>query len=526
VAGWFISSLIPVFGQQPSSDTGKIVEILPGAHKLEFRKVNDTTDLQIISGNVRLRQGTTIFTCDSCVINNSSHVLEAFGKVHINDSDTANIYSDYLRYLIDKRIAYFKKNVRLTDGKGTLTTNDLQYDMNTKLGIYSNGGRVLMNKGSILTSTEGYYYADTKDIYFKKNVHLVDPSYSLTTDSLLYNTQTEVARFITETYIRDSSGRTIVTREGYYDTKNKKAEFGRRPVIREKNSMYIGDRIITTDSISRIIGNAVVKDTSQGTTIIAGEIMTNHNSGSFLAFNKPLMIVKQDRDSIYITADTLFSAKLSELRAGRDSLKKEKIKGVKVIDAKDNKDSTDRYFEAFNHVKIFSDSVQAVCDSMFYSFKDSVFRLYQHPVVWSKDNQISGDTIYLFTKNKKADRLKVFENSFLASHLKAEIFNQIKSSRMDGWLTGGSLDSIRARGYAECIFYIQDQDSAFTGINQSSSDIIDIYFGKQELQKVVFRSAVKGTIWPMHSKKPSDMRLKNFKWLEGRRPKTKFDLFE
>ena len=64
-------------------------------------------------------------------------------------------------------------------------------------------------------------------------MELKDPSYYLKSDSLLYNTESEVARFIAETFIKDSSNRSIITKEGYYDTKNKKAEFGRRPVIQD-----------------------------------------------------------------------------------------------------------------------------------------------------------------------------------------------------------------------------------------------------------------------------------------------------
>ena len=196
-----------------------------------------------------------------------------------------------------------------------------------------------------------------------------------------------------------------------------------------------------------------------------------------------------------------------------------------MIDTK-TKDSTDRYFEAFRHVRIFSDSLQAVCDSMFYSFRDSVFRLFDDPVVWSKESQITGDTIYLFTKNKKADRMQVFKNSFIASLVKPEIFNQVKSIRMDAYFIDGNIDSVRARGAAECIYYIQDEDSAFTGINQSTADLIDVYFKERELQRVVFRTAVKGTIWPMKQKSPQEMRLQSFKWRDAERPKTKYEMFE
>lgn len=513
------------------ADTVKRVEILD-AKKLELLKINDSTQLQILAGGVRLRQGRTLFYCDSCVINNSSHVFEAFGHVHINDADTANTYSDYLRYLTDKRVAYLQRNVRLTDGKATLTTENLEYDVDTKLGIYTNGGRVV-NKKSVLTSVEGYYYADLKDVYFKKKVELKDPAYYLRSDSLLYNTESEVARFIAETFIQDSSKRTIITREGYYDTKNKKAEFGSRPIIQDGKTKVVADRVRFNDStgISQAEGNAIVIDSTQQTVIIAGEIFRNDKAESILAFNKPLMIVKQDEDSIYITADTLFSARLSDLYATPDSLKKDTIKGMKVMDTK-TKDSTNRYFEAFYHVRVFSDSVQSVCDSMFYSFKDSVFRLYKDPVVWSRASQVTGDTILLFTKDRKADRIKVFENSLLVNKVQGDFFNQVKSARMDGFLTEGSMDSVKARGFAECVYYIQNEDSSFTGVNQANSDVIDIYFapdstGKEkELRKVVFRSAVKGTMWPIRAKSAEELRLRNFKWLEARRPKTKYELYE
>ena len=529
-----LAGIQKAWSQQPASptaDTTKRVEILD-ARKLELLKINDSTQLQILAGNVRLRQARTLFFCDSCVINNSSHVFEAFGHVHINDADTANAFSDYLRYLTDKRVAYLQKNVKLTDGKATLTTDNLEYDVDTKIGIYTNGGRVV-NKKSVLTSLEGYYYTDLKDIYFKKNVELKDPAYFLKSDSLLYNTESEVARFIAETFIQDSSKRIIITREGYYDTKNKKAEFGLRPIIQDGKTKVIADRVRFNDStgISQAEGNAIVIDSAQQTVIIAGEIFRNDKTESILAFNKPLMIVKQEEDSIYITADTLFSARLTDLYGTPNSSKKDTAKNVKLVDTKE-KDSTNRYFEAFYHVRIFSDSVQSVSDSMFYSFKDSVFRLYKDPVVWSKENQVTGDTILLFTKNKKADRIKVFENSLLVNKVQGDFFNQVKSARMDGYLTDGSIDSVRARGFAECIYYLQNEDSSFTGVNQSNSDVIDIYFapdstGKdKELRKVVFRSAVKGTLWPMRAKTPEELRLRNFKWLEARRPKTKYELYE
>ena len=547
----------------------RLVEIIPGARKLEYRRIDSITELQILVGNVRLKQGNTFFSCDSCVINKSQNLFEAFGNVHIEE-DTTDVYADYLRYLTDQRIAFLTGGVKLTDGHGTLTTNKLEYDVNTGIGIYRDGGKVV-NKKTELTSTEGYYYSDMKDVYFKNNVVLNDPSYHLTTDSLLYNTEFETARFISPTLIRDSSNRTIVTSDGYYNLQTGKAEFGQNPVINDGAVRITALRIAVDDStgISQAEGNASIVDTAQGTTILAGIIFRNNKTESVLATRKPLMIIRQENDSIYVSADTLFSARLTDLYvpppatkadtisgidvtdslnvvALTDSLtvdstqniiaKSDSIQGVMVVDTLSGvttvnmqpkiTDSTNRYFEAFRNVRIFSDSLQAASDSLFYSFADSTFRLFQQPVIWANKSQITGDTIYLFTKNKKADRLQVFENSLIVNEVQPEVYNQVGATRLDGFFIDGAIDSVRARGFAKSIYYLQDEDSAFSGINEANSDIMDVYFKNSELSKVVFRSAVTGTLWPIRQKDPGEMRLTNFQWLEAQRPKTKYELFE
>ena len=493
------------------------------ADRLRFERSASGAGLQILVGNVQVRQGTSLFYCDSCIINDEARIFEAFGRVHINDSDTAHVYSNYLKYLMDTRIAYLTGNVRLTDGHGILTTQNLEYDVANKIGTYKNGGRVV-NKKTVLTSQEGVYYADVRDIYFKKNVEIRDPAYYLRSDSMIYNTETQLVQFITDTYIKDSSGRVIETREGYYDLKGGFAQFTQRTTIVDKSLRVVGDRIASDDEkgIIQIEGNAVLIDTAQGVNILANQIFANKKTGAYLATQKPLMIIKQETDSIYVTADTLFSARLTDLFKTPDSLQNVGDSSAMI----QNDDSTNRYFEAFRNVRIFSDSVQAVSDSLFYSFKDSTFRLFVNPVVWNNKNQVTGDTIYLFTKNKKAERFQVFENSFLVSEVEPGAYNQIKSTRMDGYFKDGVIDSVRARGSAESIYFLQDDDSAYTGINQTTSDILDVFFNKGDLNKVVFRSAVKGTLWPMSHKPVSEMRLEGFRWLDNRRPKTRFELFE
>ena len=59
-------------------------------------KVDSVSERYILSGRVQLRQGNTIFYCDSAVKDERTNLVEAFGNIHINDGDTVHTY-DLLR---------------------------------------------------------------------------------------------------------------------------------------------------------------------------------------------------------------------------------------------------------------------------------------------------------------------------------------------------------------------------------------------------------------------------------------------
>jgi lipopolysaccharide export system protein LptA len=517
------------------SDSLKVVEIL-SANRYGYAKKDSLTELLLLVGKVALKQEGTIFYADSAVYNRKEKFVEAFKNVHINDRDSVHAYSDYLMYHTDTKVANLKKNVRLTDGKSTLYTEDLQYDVNPRVGNYRHGGRVV-NGTSVLTSDEGTYYADLKDFYFKEDVKLKDPQYYLESDSLLYNTNSEIATFISETYIEDSVKRTILTSEGYYDLKNKNASFGKRPVIHDGPMTIIAETVVTDDrtGMSVLTGNAIFKDTTQGLTVLANSIVSNKITGSMIATERPLMIIAQDnkKDSTYISADTLYSGRLSELPVIVDSTVTDSTAPAPKTDTNLVKndtainDSTDRFFRAYHNVKIFSDSLQAVSDSLFYSGKDSIFRLFTDPIVWSGNgaSQVTGDTIYMYTKNKKPHQLNVFENGLMISKTGVDMYNQLRGNRLFGYFTEGEINNIRAKGNAESIYYAKDEEDKLIGINKASSDIIDMRFKNKQLNKVVLISAATGKIVPYRMATEEDRQLRSFKWQEKRRPKSKFELF-
>ena len=370
---------------QPTTDStqGKKLEIIV-ADRYNFQKIENVGDFVSLAGNVQIRQEQTLFYCDSAVLNQALNTIEAFGNIHINDADSIHTYSQYLKYLGKEKTAYLKNKVKLTDGKMVLTTDELEYNTATHIGNYLKGGKVV-NGTTILTSTEGYYYGDTRDIYFKKKVFLNDPQYKITTDTLLYNSYTQLARFTVPTKIVTDK-RVVHTSDGYYDMKNKKAVFGKRPVVDDKDYTLTADDMAFDDATGFGEAQGSVKYKSKDTInpfiLLANNIKSNNKSGGILATQKPLMIIKQDKDSIFLTADTLYSGKLTELKKFRTvpDISDTIYSPRKPEPAKPDSNSN-RFFEGYYHVKIFSDSMQAIGDSMFYSFKDSAFRLFKSPEI-------------------------------------------------------------------------------------------------------------------------------------------------
>ncbi len=640
VSLFFLSAQYCVAQVQPSpaADTMRSIDILRAKSQRQIT-INDTTVLQTLAGEASVKQGGTILNGDSIILNQLTGIAEVFGNVHINDGDTMHTYAQYLRYLGHERMAYLKNNVKLTDGKAVLTTEDLVYNIATGIATYTGGGKVINDK-TVLTSEEGTYYSDTKDVVFKNNVHMVDPKYNMTADSLRYNTEFKTAYFIAPTHIISSDG-TIDTRSGSYNLETGNAIFDSQSSFRD-STRHISGRKLAYESSTGIIqveGNGKFVDSTNNVIVIGDMLLIDKKKNTFLATRKPVMILYKDGDSTYIAADTLFSglrkydstesmgvkrtdslkkdtasaivAKIDSLKlkipAKKDSLdfaskllavtentlpKKDSVKQdslslpikkdnlvikdtlktdtvvslINTIDTtlkdspkkdsllqvssdtvvapkavnttdtikqpiainldKVSKDSI-RYFLGFHHVRIYNDSLQAVSDSLHYSTEDSTFKLFGHPVFWNDSTQVKGDTMYMYTENQKAKRLYVFFNAIAVNRTREGLFNQMGGRTINAYFKDGTVDYIRVKGSpAESIFYPQDDDSAYVGLNRSKGDVIDIFFVKKELNKIKFINDVDGTLFPMKQIPEDQKYLKNFIWEDNRRPKNKLELFE
>jgi lipopolysaccharide export system protein LptA len=494
----------------------KLIEFL-SAESYNLKKM-DSMEYLILVGHVKIRQGTALLYGDSIILNTTKNTLEGFGNIHINDADSVHTYAEYLKYIGNIKKAYLRRKVKLTDGRGVLTTDSLDYDVSVKIGYFTKGGTLVRNKTK-LKSVEGYYYGVTRDVIFRKKVIANDPDNFIYTDTLEYNTYSQIANFISPTKIISGS-RIIRTRNGNYNLGTKKGYMYERSSVDDSTYTFIADDMAINDSLGlgEFRGNVVYKSKDTlGFDLLANNIKTDKKKSALLATEFPLLLIKQKNDTLYISADTLYSGKISNLKRpfpnARDSV-------GKITDS-----TLDKYFEAFHNVKIYSDSLQAKSDSLFYSLSDSTIRLISKPIVWANNNQITGDTIYMFVQNKKPEQLSVFNNALAINKIDStDFFNQIKGNRLNAWFNDGELTKMRCKGNAENIYFAMDNDRNFVGINHSNAQVIEINFENSEPAKVIFRNQLVGKLTPIRQTNKTDFKLNGFKWLEEQRPKSKFDI--
>ena len=229
--------------------------------------------VQKLSGNVRLRQDSTLVFCDTAVLDRNDAVLR--GNVLIEQGDSLLIYADSALYYGDTRQSDLFGKVVLINGKQQLFTNWLHYDMANKIATYHEGA-TLSNGKSQLTSTHGYYYVDQKQVYFKGEVLATDPDFTMRTDTMGFNTETQTVQFLAPTRI-SQRGSKIYTEGGFYDIENNFAEFDVNPQY-ERDGQRGRSRKMRYDGNSKeyiLEGDAYIEEPAAARVVKADVIRYN-----------------------------------------------------------------------------------------------------------------------------------------------------------------------------------------------------------------------------------------------------------
>ncbi len=489
--GGMSTSLI---GQSSSAEEDSIeVKILKiiNSDYLSFEKVSDESSYKKLVGNVHLIQDSTDFFCDSAYHFETENRLEAYGNVQVYLSDSMQLFSDTLIYDLRTRIAEVYHNIVLSDGTVTLTTDKLIYYRNEAWGIYREGGK-LQDTVNILTSIFGSYYPRLKQAYFKEEVTLYNPDYTLETDTLGYNTETRVATFMAPTTITSDEG-VINTNEGTYDTENKIIDLVSRASIADSTYTIYADSLnyADVDNIGIAKGDVIVEQNDSSLKIVGDYGVFNRESKESIITQNAIAVQIFDNDTLYMFADTLYSIE--------DSMGK-------------------RTFKAYYDVSIFMNEMQGKADSLVYEYSDSSIVLHSDPIIWSGESQLSGDTIFIQLKNGQADSMWVGKDGFLVSQEDTVGYNQVKGKEMRAKFANNQLSRLHVIGNSESIYYSKNEQGDYEGMNQALSQEMIIYLKDNEAKKIIFLANPEGKFYPIYEVIFNEYRLENMQWRILERP--------
>ncbi len=494
-------ALILFFNLSTSAQTGKMsgkIKIL-FADSLNFDKQLYGNDAQVLKGHVKFSHENIIMFCDEARFYNDSNIVVAKSNIHIIQNDTLHLYGDNLVYDGAVGIAKVRNNVKMVNKDVVLTTNYLDYDRVKGVGYYFNGGTTV-NKSDTLKSSWGYYYPSTNEVQFKDSVVVTSAKYKMVSDTLKYHTISEVITIVGPTNIYSDKNR-IYSELGYYDTKNDYAHLLKNSSIFSAEQTLSGDTIYynRNSGLGEVYSNMAITDSTKSIVLKGNYGYYNEKSKDGLATKQAELLQIQDGDTLFLHADTL---KLNTI-------------GIENF----------RTIKAYHQVKFFRKDIQGRCDSMVYTSQDSCNTLYNDPVIWAMQNQLTAEVIRLFAHNGRFDRVEMNNLAFVISQEDTARYNQVVGQNMIGYINSNNkLYKIDVDGNGQTIYFPKD-GADLIGVNKAECSSMTIYLDDQTIDKIIMRTTPKGTLQPPIILNSNDYKLKGFYWLDAYRPKSRSDIF-
>lgn len=441
--------------------------------------------------------GSTMY-CDSAWHYFKENKFEAFGNIYINQGDTLHLYGKHLDYIGAESNLFIEGNILLKDQEVELTTDQLRYNLKTKKASYYTGADIL-NGSNKLYSLKGDYFSEKKQLYFKKNVRIDNREYIIESDTLIYNTSSEVAFFVGPTTII-SDNNFIYCENGWYNTLTDISQFNKNAFLWSDEQRLSGDSLYydRKSGYGHALNNVIILDTIND-YLLSGEWAEyfEKEDSSIITQNTLLTLIMEE-DSLFLHGDT--------------------IKGT--ID-----ENGKRFIKAYDNVRFFSDDLQGKCEYLTYAMADSSIRLYQRPVLWSEKQQLSAIDIVLRLANNQLKELQLIDNAFISSPGISSLYNQIKGKDMLGHFQNNKLNTIEVLGNGETIYVLKDENEKVNGVNTVSCSEMRIYIKENAIQRISFQNQPDATLYPLNGLPEEWKILKGFEWRGEERPMQFKDIF-
>ncbi|MHC5352729.1 OstA-like protein [Myroides sp. LJL115] len=460
-------------------------------HHADFSDINQNIlpDAVILTGNVSAEHDGMTMTCDRAFYFEKENYLKLFGQVHVVQKDTLTLDSSYAEYNGNNGFAYAQGDVILTSPDSTLLTDTLKYDRNRSLLFYDSFGTI-KNKGTTLTSTDGRYYSDQKKFQFLNGVTiLTEDQTKVNSDHLDYYEVGQHAYLIGPSTIVNQEN-SIYTENGFYDVEKEIAKLLKNSYIWHEKRKIEADSIYydRNKEFASASFNVKITDTINKATVTSHYAEVYQSIDSVFVTKKPL-VSKEEQDG---TIMYLYAPHIS-------------LSGPEKH----------RIIRAYNGARILRDSMSAKADSIVSMEQTGVTQLLGSPVVWSKENQLSGNIIELLNnpQTQVLDSLKVLQDAFvIEKDTIGSGYNQLKGVNLYGSFQDGKLKEIDLIKNTEMIYYLYNDNKELVGIDKGICSHINLLFEDGQIASATKFVDPSSEMYPEKDLPSNARTLRGFLW--------------
>lgn len=459
------------------------------------------------------------------------------GAVVINGDNRLESVVGY--YYTDEKLFFFKDSVHITNPDYIIKSDTLRYNTVTEVAYFL-GPTTITGDETNIYCENGWYNTVTDIAQFNENARVSNNDQILMADSLYYDNGKGTGEAFLNVEVTDTVENIIIN--GNY------AWF-----IREPEQMFVTDKALLIQ-MSENDTLYLHADTLRSWVQINGldpeitdrpdqpdETAIPDSTGRPDETEPPGGNTEQEIEEEDETRKELSPGETME-RPGKESRGESIISQhpdtISLTDmTKIQTDTTEapilapvakadsiRIMVAYYGVRYFSNEMQGKCDSLYYNMRDSIIYMYDNPVIWSDDSQLSSEYMEVHSKNGEIDRIIMTNSAFIVSEEEPGLYNQIKGKDILGYFRDDELYRVDVSGNAETLYYPEDNEEII-GISKVASSRLVIFLKESKPDNIRFLNQPQGTLFPMEDLPPDDRLLENFQWLNNIRPLSREDVF-
>ena len=355
------------------------------------------------------------------------------------------------------------------------------------------GHVLLTQENTHITCDRALQYIRPGKFLLTGNVVVTDDSLTLRAPRGIYYRPERRAEGFEHVQLDDGNTR-LTAAYGEYFAEERRAFFHTRVIVVDSTSVLSADTLLywRINRRSLALGHVVVRSPAERVTIEGGRL---------------------DHDALRLYSRMTVSPLMVQVdSAGEGRFDTLQVRGVTL---ESYRDSTRRLIARDSVELVRADLAATARYACFFTAGDSIL-LRGAPVIWYGDTQVAGDSINVYLKKRRLQRLHVMGSAFAVSRsdsLHPERYDQIAGDRLRMLFTAQGLSRTDVEGRAVSLYHLYD-DSLANGLNRTSGDRIVMLFAGGKAETITVYGGVEGEYFPenMVRGKETEYALPGFAW--------------